>query len=70
MKPSEYLILILFICLGIFSVVASVFNIDWYFKTDGAMMFVRRLGRKGARIFYAVLGIALITCGVLGMIYW
>ena len=68
MEPSEYLILILFICLGIFSVV--VFNIDWYFKTDGAMMFVRRLGRKGARIFYAVLGIALITCGVLGMIYW
>ncbi|HBK29020.1 MAG TPA: hypothetical protein DDZ04_04230 [Parabacteroides sp.] len=70
MEPSEYLILVLFICLGLFSVIASVFNLDWYFKTDGAMMFVRRLGRNGARVFYGALGIALIACGILGLLYW
>ena len=70
MEPSEYLILILFICLGLFSIIASLLNLDWYFQTDGAKMFVRKLGRNGARIFYAVLGVALIGCGILGLIYW
>lgn len=70
MEPSEYLILILFICLGLFSIIASLLNLDWYFQTDGAKIFVRKLGRNGARIFYAVLGTALIGCGILGLIYW
>ncbi len=70
MEPSEYFILVLFIALGLFSVVAAVFNLDWYFKTSGAMTFVNWLGRGGARIFYALLGIGLIICGLLGLIYW
>ena len=70
MQPSEYFILVLFIVLGVFSIIASVLNLDWYFQTDGARMFVKRLGRNGARIFYVLLGIALIACGVVGFIYW
>lgn len=70
MDVSEYFFLITFIVLGAFSVVAAVFNIEWYFQTSGAALFVRRWGRKGARIFYALLGAALIACGVLGLIYW
>lgn len=70
MEPSEYFILILFIALGAFSLVASVWNIDWYFNTDGAKIFVKKLGRNGARIFYALLGIALISCGIAGLLYW
>ncbi len=70
MEPSEYFILILFIALGLFSLIAAIFNIDWYFKTDGAKTFVRWFGHNGARIFYALLGIALITCGILGLLYW
>ena len=70
MEPSEYFILVLFILLGVFSIIASIFNFDWYFETDGAKTFVRWLGRNGARIFYLILGIALIACGVLGFIYW
>ena len=57
MEPTEYFILILFIALGIFSVIAAILNLDWYFQTSGAMTFVRWLGRKGARIFYALLGL-------------
>ncbi|WP_321571508.1 immunity 17 family protein [Parabacteroides goldsteinii] len=47
-----------------------MFNFDWYFETSGATTFVNKFGRKGARIFYALLGLALIGCGTLGLIYW
>lgn len=70
MGPAEYFILVLFIALGCFSVVAAAWNIDWYFQTDGARPFVRQFGRNGARIFYVLLGLALIACGVAGFIYW
>jgi hypothetical protein len=65
MEPTEYFILTLFIALGIFSIVAAILNLDWYFQTSGAM-----LGRKGARIFYALLGLGLIACGVTGLLFW
>lgn len=70
MDPSEYFILVLFIVLGVFSITAAIFNFDWYFQTSGAMTFVRWLGRKGARVFYALLGLALIACGTAGLLYW
>lgn len=70
MDPSEYFILFLFIALGAFSIIAAAFDIDWYFKTSGAMTFVNKWGRKGARIFYALLGITLISSGIIGLIYW
>ena len=70
MDPSEYFILSLFIALGLFSIVAAICNFDWYFKTSWAMTFVNWFGRGGARIFYALLGIGLIACGALGLMYW
>ena len=63
MEPTEYFILILFIALGVFSIVAAALNLDWYFQTSGAMTFVKWLGRKGARIFYVLLGLGLIAYG-------
>lgn len=70
MEPSEYFILVVFAFLGVFSVVAGVLNLDWYFKTDGAKLFVRWLGRKGARIFYIALGLALIACSLAIFLYY
>lgn len=70
MGPSEYFILVLFIALGVFSIVAALFDFDWYFETSGATTFVRWLGRKGARVFYALLGVGLIACGTAGLLYW
>ena len=70
MGPSEYFILVLFIALGLFSIIAAIFNFDWYFKTSGAMTFVNWFGRGGARICYALLGVVLIVCGALGLMYW
>lgn len=70
MEPTDYFMLAIFVALGIFSLVAAIFNFDWYFETSGAVTFVNKFGRKGARIFYALLGAALIGCGILGLIYW
>ena len=70
MEPTDYFILAIFIALGAFSLVAAIFNFDWYFETSGATTFVNKFGRKGARIFYALLGLALIGCGTPGLIYW
>jgi len=70
MEPSEYFILVIFFILGAFSLISAIFNFNWYFETEGARFFVRHMGRSGARIFYALLGSALITCGVLGFLYW
>lgn len=70
MEPTEYFILILFIALGYSRLSLQILNLDWYFQTSGAMTFVRWLGRKGARIFYALLGLGLIACGVAGLIFW
>lgn len=70
MDPSEYFMMGLFILLGCFSIVAAILNLDWYFKTSGAMTFVNWFGRTGARLFYALLGAGLIACGSLGLLYW
>ena len=69
MQPSEYFILVLFIVLGGFSIIAALLNMEWFFQTTGALTFVRQLGRTGARWFYALLGFALIACGIAGFIY-
>ncbi len=69
MPVSEYLILAIFIIAGLFSLVSSIFNFDWYFNSRKASTFVNLLGRTGARIFYSILGLALITAGILFFIH-
>lgn len=68
MEPTEYLFLILFVVLGAFAVLAALLDLEWYFRTSGAQMFVRWLGRRGARIFYFILGIGLMACGLAGLL--
>ena len=70
MEPSEVFILILFNALGVFSLVSAIANFDWFFETAAAMSFVSKLGRTGARLFYGLLGIGLLACGSLGLLYW
>lgn len=70
MDPSEALILVLFNALGVFSLISAIANFDWFFETAAAMSFVSKLGRTGARIFYGFLGLGLLVCGSLGLIYW
>lgn len=67
---SIIITLILFILLGTVSLIAAITNAEWYFGTDGVQFFIRWLGRKKTRIFYAVLGSLLIATGICGIIYY
>ena len=70
MTPSEYFIFALFIGLGVFSVVAAVLDLEWYFLSSAAQIFVCWLVRSGARLFYVLLGIGLMACGVWAILYY
>lgn len=64
---AEKFLFILFMLIGALSVAASVFNFEWFFKTNGAATFIRIFGYKGARVFYGILGLVLIR---LGLSFW
>lgn len=49
---------------GIFSIVCAWKDYDWFMEHKKAKFMARILGRKGARIFYIVLGTALTAVGV------
>ncbi|MCD7975744.1 MAG: immunity 17 family protein [Tannerellaceae bacterium] len=70
MQLSEYFILSLFVIMGAVSLLASLFNADWFLNSRQAATFVQWLGRPGARIFYSLLGFALIACGIAGFLTW
>jgi hypothetical protein len=48
---------------GIFVMVAVVSDWNWFFENQRARFFVEHFGRGGARIFYAILGCALMGLG-------
>ncbi|MEG1616344.1 MAG: immunity 17 family protein [Bacteroidales bacterium] len=63
MNIAEKFVAILFICIGTFSWVASLFNWDWFFKSHNASIFLRWFGRQGARWFYGAIGIIVMVIG-------
>lgn len=50
---------------GAFALCSAVLDWDWFMNHRKAQAFVRLWGRGGARIFYGILGTALIVLGVL-----
>jgi len=56
---------ILMAAAGLFVLSGSAFNWDWYWERRRTQVWVDLLGRSGARIFYAVLGLAMLAGGVL-----
>jgi len=60
-KPE--LLLIAFI--GLFTMAGGLFDWDWFMKSRRAWLFVKLLGRTGARILYVLLGLGFIILGFL-----
>lgn len=58
---------IILILVGLFSLVAALFDWDWFMENRRARFFVRVMGRTGARIFYGLLGVAIAMMGVFGL---
>lgn len=60
MKESNELVgIIMAIAFGTFTILASIFNWDFFFNDRKAKFMVRIFGRNGSRIFYALIGLAL-----------
>ena len=50
---------------GLFALAGAVFDWDFFMESRKARFFTAIVGRTGARIFYTILGIALLVLGAL-----
>lgn len=57
---NNYLLATIFALLGTLSLLASVLGWQWFFETESGRSFVKWLGLRGARIFYAILGLLIL----------
>ncbi|MCL2054339.1 MAG: immunity 17 family protein [Oscillospiraceae bacterium] len=61
----DYLYFVLFTAVGVFNILAAVFNWDWYFKSMARQRhFFHKGSRTVMRVGFAVLGILLVLFGV------
>lgn len=60
----HYIIQSIFVLVGAVSLLASIFNWEWFFNAQNSQFIVRSLGLNSARIFYAVIGLAMIGAGI------
>jgi hypothetical protein len=56
-------VIVLSILVGLFSLTAAMLDAEWFMTNYKAAVMVRVLGRTGARVFYALLGLFLIALG-------
>lgn len=70
MGALEYFTLGLLFAVGGFSIVCAAKNYEWFFTHRKADTFVGIFGRNGARIFYAIIGICMIICSIIGFMTW
>jgi hypothetical protein len=56
---------LLVVAAGLFGIIAAVMDWDWFMNHPKARFMCSLCGRNGARVFYIVLGTALVVGGVL-----
>ena len=59
MENREIFSFVMSIAAGLFAILASVFNWDFFFENRKAKFFMSVFGRNGSRIFYSILGLLL-----------
>ena len=57
----HYLIQAIFVLVGLLSVLAALFNWEWFFTAHNTQFIVSNAGRQRARLFYAILGLLMIA---------
>ena len=60
----HYIIQGIFVVVGLLAILASLFNWDWFFQSQNTQVIVNNVGRKRARLFYALLGLLMIATAV------
>lgn len=61
---GQYVVQGIFALAGTVSLLAALFNWNWFFTTRNAQSIVRNVGRNRARLFYGILGIVFIAMAV------
>ena len=61
---GHYIIQALFVLVGLLALLAALFNWDWFFTAQNTQFVVANVGRKQARLFYAVIGVLMMATGV------
>ncbi|MHC4253428.1 MAG: immunity 17 family protein [Planctomycetota bacterium] len=56
---------LIFVAAGVFSMLGAICNWEWFMNSRKARFLVRIATRTGARVFYGLLGLALVVLGVL-----
>lgn len=64
MISQDYFVGAVSVLLGGFALTGAVLNLDWYFRLKKAQRIEAWAGRRGARAFYAALGLSLIALGI------
>ena len=59
----HYIIQAVFVLTGLLSVLASLFDWDWFFTAHNSRFVVEIVGRTRARWFYAAIGLLLMATG-------
>ena len=50
---------------GVFSISGALFDWDWFMNSRRAQLWLKLFGRQGTRIFYGVLGVAIVALGLM-----
>jgi len=50
---------------GLFSNCGAAFDWDWFMESRKAQLWLKLFGRQGTRIFFGVLGLVMVTTGLL-----
>jgi hypothetical protein len=65
---ANVLVSLFFVLAGAFTMSGGLFNWNWFMLSRRARLIVRIFGRGGARIFYVVLGVAILGLGLLALV--
>jgi hypothetical protein len=57
MEAKELFVTFICIAGGLFVILASIFNWNFFFEDRKARIFILLFGRHGSRIFYGILGL-------------
>ncbi len=61
-------LMVVVILMGIFSIACAALNVDWFMENRKTKIIVSIFGRNGARVFYGIIGIAIIVFAIIGNI--
>ena len=61
---GHYFIQAIFVIAGLVSMLAAIFNWDWFFEAKNTRYIVANAGRTRARLFYAAIGLLMAATGV------